>query len=141
MIAEDEQVDAELHRAIEQAAQPILASIITPVVVPRSAKGGGYILHLIPWIAADDPFRRLVLLIIAETRPRAGNETDTFSWASYHLTAAEHRLARALIQGIAVKEYARMASLAPSTVRSHLKQLFAKTGAHRQADLVRLLLG
>jgi DNA-binding CsgD family transcriptional regulator len=37
-------------------------------------------------------------------------------------------------------DIAKRYGIAPSTVRTHLKSLFAKTGAKRQKDLVKLLL-
>ena len=41
--------------------------------------------------------------------------------------------------GGAVADYAALYSVAEGTARTHLKAVFAKTGAHRQSDLVRLL--
>ena len=54
------------------------------------------------------------------------------------LTPAESRLAAALVGGATVAAYAREAGLAPSTVRSMLRDVFAKTGTHRQAELALL---
>lgn len=58
----------------------------------------------------------------------------------YGLTAAEAQLAVALATGQTLNEYAEAHALSMHTVRSALKQVFAKTATCRQAELVRLLL-
>jgi DNA-binding CsgD family transcriptional regulator len=58
----------------------------------------------------------------------------------YGLTPSEVQLAVSLASGMTLTEYAESVGLSMHTVRSTLKQVFSKTGTHRQADLVRLLL-
>jgi DNA-binding CsgD family transcriptional regulator len=58
----------------------------------------------------------------------------------YGLTPAEARLAEAMAEGGPLSEAAERLGIGRETARSHLKQVFAKTGTHRQAELVRLLL-
>ena len=58
----------------------------------------------------------------------------------YGLTRAEARLARSLASGDSLETHAERNAIAISTARWRLKQVQAKTGARRQADLVRLLL-
>ncbi|MFD1559596.1 helix-turn-helix transcriptional regulator [Paraburkholderia silviterrae] len=58
----------------------------------------------------------------------------------YGLTRHQARLAGWLMRGEGLKAYAQAYEVAYDTARSHLKQVFAKTGVKRQADLVRLLL-
>lgn len=60
--------------------------------------------------------------------------------AIYGLTAAEATLALALVQGATLNEHADSRGVSINTVRVQLKQVLAKTGAARQADLVRILL-
>ncbi|GGP24837.1 helix-turn-helix transcriptional regulator [Silvimonas amylolytica] len=57
----------------------------------------------------------------------------------YGLTAAESRLALGLLQNATVESYAEQHQISSSTVRTHLRQLFAKTWTHRQAELLRVL--
>lgn len=57
----------------------------------------------------------------------------------YALTATEARLANALACGHSVESASAMLGMRIATARSHLKAIFAKTGVHRQQDLVRLL--
>ena len=58
----------------------------------------------------------------------------------YGLTPAEARLAVLLLGGGSVAEAADQLGVTLNTARTHLKQVFAKTGTKRQAELVRLLI-
>jgi len=55
------------------------------------------------------------------------------------ITPAEARLAQALATGQTIKEYAATQAVSPETARSHLKNLFRKTGCRRQVELVQLI--
>lgn len=59
----------------------------------------------------------------------------------FGLTMAEARLACRLAQGQSLAEAAEAAGVSIHTARAQLKQVFGKTGTHRQADLLRLLSG
>jgi DNA-binding CsgD family transcriptional regulator len=54
----------------------------------------------------------------------------------FHLTRAEARLVVHLVQGTSLKSSAEALGVKYETVRSYLKSVFQKTGAHRQAELV-----
>jgi DNA-binding CsgD family transcriptional regulator len=56
------------------------------------------------------------------------------------LTPTESRVARLLCDGAGIPRVARELDISPNTVRGHLKQIFEKTGTHRQAELVARLL-
>lgn len=58
----------------------------------------------------------------------------------YGLTPAEARLAAVLAQGASLTEAADQLRVTRHTAKTHLKSIFVKTGARRQAELVRLLL-
>jgi DNA-binding CsgD family transcriptional regulator len=58
----------------------------------------------------------------------------------YGLTSSEARLAVAVASGDSLDGSAAAREISVSTVRQQMKQVFAKTGVRRQADLVRLLL-
>lgn len=60
--------------------------------------------------------------------------------AAFALTKAEARVGVVLLRGESVEAIARALSVSQHTVRSHLKQLFAKTNTSRQAALIRVLL-
>ncbi|WP_219218552.1 helix-turn-helix transcriptional regulator [Variovorax boronicumulans] len=58
--------------------------------------------------------------------------------AQYRLTQAERRLADALVDGLTLAEFAERHGISVHTVRTHLRNIFDKTGLSRQADLIRL---
>jgi DNA-binding CsgD family transcriptional regulator len=58
----------------------------------------------------------------------------------YKLTPTELRVLLAIVEVGGVPEVADALGIAASTVRTHLTQLFAKTGTNRQADLVKLVV-
>jgi len=58
----------------------------------------------------------------------------------YGLTAMEAEIAARLLGGMALAGIGNDLEITIHTVRGHLKRLFAKTGTHRQAELLRVLL-
>jgi DNA-binding CsgD family transcriptional regulator len=59
----------------------------------------------------------------------------------FGLTMAEARLALFVAKGGTINEYAHVKGIKVSTVRTHLKSVFAKSGVKRQAELASLILG
>jgi DNA-binding CsgD family transcriptional regulator/PAS domain-containing protein len=57
----------------------------------------------------------------------------------YRLTSREGEVAALLAGGLDLKHVAERLGLGVSTVRSHLKRIFSKTGTHSQASLVAML--
>jgi len=58
----------------------------------------------------------------------------------FALSHAEARLAAVLIKGYSLREASEELGVSLSTVRTHLKKLFEKTGTNRQATLIRAFL-
>jgi DNA-binding CsgD family transcriptional regulator/PAS domain-containing protein len=58
----------------------------------------------------------------------------------YRLTAAEAALAIAVADGQTLRDIAEAGRLSVNTLRVQLQSVFAKTGCHRQSELVRLVL-
>jgi DNA-binding CsgD family transcriptional regulator len=58
----------------------------------------------------------------------------------YGITPAECRVLMLLIQGLSPYEAAGSLRCSETTVRTHLKRLFAKTGTRGQSDLMRLAM-
>jgi DNA-binding CsgD family transcriptional regulator/PAS domain-containing protein len=56
------------------------------------------------------------------------------------LSRAEAGLAARLVDGMSLREAAAAIGISDHTARSHLKRVFAKTGARRQSDLIRRVL-
>ncbi|MCA1978246.1 MAG: helix-turn-helix transcriptional regulator [Thiobacillus sp.] len=60
--------------------------------------------------------------------------------ARYELTAAECIVLNALLETGSARGVAQRLNLSDNTVKTHLKSIFGKTGVHRQAELVNLVL-
>jgi DNA-binding NarL/FixJ family response regulator len=58
----------------------------------------------------------------------------------YGLTSAEIAVMGAIVSGFSIQEIADLRHVSVNTIRQQLKELLAKTGSHRQTDLVRLAL-
>lgn len=82
---------------------------------------------------------RIALFVRATEVAAAPSPADL--QALFGLTLAEARLAAALAGGQTVTEAARAVGISVHTARAQLRQVFGKTGTHRQADLLRLLSG
>jgi DNA-binding CsgD family transcriptional regulator len=59
----------------------------------------------------------------------------------FDLTFTEAALAVEILRGDGRKAAARRCGISDATAKTHLANIFEKTGTHRQAELVRFLLG
>jgi DNA-binding CsgD family transcriptional regulator len=80
--------------------------------------------------------RALVVVLDPDARPMPHDEALR---VVFGLTSAEARVAVRLGTGESLDEAADSLGIAKETARCHLKQIFDKTGAHRQSELVALL--
>ena len=110
------------------------------VPAPQSDGDPAYI-HVLPPMTGDTrsrlaPRASAALFITAEdggARPPA----EAIA-AVYELSPAEIRILQRLLAGRAPGEIADDLGLAVHTVRSHLANIYAKTGTARQSDVIRL---
>jgi len=58
----------------------------------------------------------------------------------FQLTGSEAKIVQGLVEGKSLEEIAPEAGITIGSARTYLKQVFAKTGTNRQADLVRMVL-
>jgi DNA-binding CsgD family transcriptional regulator/PAS domain-containing protein len=93
-----------------------------------------------PGVDSQSPFSFASALVVIgdpDAGPACGPDLAAHL---YGLTPAEARLAHAIARGESLETYAETQGIALSTARWTTKQVLAKTGSRRQADLVRLLL-
>jgi DNA-binding CsgD family transcriptional regulator len=93
-------------------------------------------------LAARDPIMRerpalVVFIVDPDARPPTPEKVLR---DAHRLTRAEARLALALGEGSTLVEIADQTGVSASTLRTHLKRVFEKTGTCRQSELVRLVL-
>lgn len=78
--------------------------------------------------------------MVSVMRPEnIGPELQTSLTLRFGLTPAEVEIARSLVDGASVGEIAEARATSIHTVRNQVKALLAKTGAHRQIDLLRVI--
>jgi DNA-binding CsgD family transcriptional regulator/PAS domain-containing protein len=117
--------------------------------VPQGADGDGLLLRRAgedrPVTVRVTPLRRpnhaewsgrIALMVELPPVPRG---LDVWA-AAFRLSPAETRLWSALLAGRRLVDVAEEYGISVHTVRVQLRSLFAKTGVHRQADLLRLAL-
>jgi DNA-binding CsgD family transcriptional regulator len=109
--------------------RPPLQAVVTPL---SDATVAAYL----PWIAT---LRPAAIVLVSdpemELRTRVMRHCRRFG-----LTAAETAFALEIVKGHGRRAAAEQLGISVSTARSHLSSIFHKTGTHRQAELVRLLL-
>ena len=94
--------------------------------------------HLVQVLPLRASGRRAAAVFVARATFETSSCGDVIRCA-YHLTPAELRVLFAIVDFGGVPEVAAALGIANSTVRTHVGHLFRKTGASRQADLVKLV--
>lgn len=146
MFAHNAQDDRALRAVFAAAAQGDAALGTAGTAMPLVGKSGNrYLAHALPLNsgarriagvsagAAAALFVRRAGLMISS---RSGLIAKTFS-----LTPTELRVLLAIVDVGGIPEVANALGVAESTIRTHVGHLFEKTGASRQADLVKLVAG
>jgi DNA-binding CsgD family transcriptional regulator len=95
-------------------------------------------IHPIPDAARSPFLGARALLILSSLAPRPPLSPNLLAGA-FGLSPAEARLASIMAGGIDLRTAAEELGVARDTARNQLKAIFAKTGAHRQSELVELL--
>ncbi len=80
-----------------------------------------------------------VVVLVEEPDRRTTSPIAAFT-LGHKLSRAEAALTERLVAGMSLRQAAKLLGVSDNTARTHLKHVFAKTGAHRQAELVRLAL-
>src|SRR5262249_51390741 len=108
--------------------------------VPQSEGDPAYV-HVLPLITGDTRSRLAprasAALFVTANDGGAGPPAEAIA-AVFDLSPAEIRVLGRLLGGGAPAGLADDLVLAMPTVRSHLASVYAKTGASRQSDLIRL---
>lgn len=142
LVAASPDATAALDRALHNLLwRPSGAALLPPVALPREGELPllAYPLRLDKWSANPlvDAQALLVLVDPAQRRrPPVQDLQDVF-----RLTPAEARIAARLAAGEALDAISDELSVSRETSRHHLKNIFAKTGVRRQAELVALFAG
>jgi len=101
-------------------------------VTPLRAKGA---VAEVPWLGLRAP----VAVVMASDPEIDQRRIEQNLRLQFGLTNAESRLAAEIVKGDGRKAAAMRRGISDSTARTQLSSIFAKTGTHRQAQLIRLL--
>lgn len=139
----DREVTKELLDAIATAQQDEAKIGANGIGVPlRGAEHHPSVAHILP-LARGDIRTRLVPQALAAVfingdGPASFGDLDAIA-RSFEYTPSETRLAGELLAGRTLAEAASALGVGESTVRTHLQNVFTKSGVSRQVDLVSLL--
>jgi DNA-binding CsgD family transcriptional regulator len=146
LVASDPQIDRTLRDVFATAGQGDAALGIRGIAVPLTGREGDrYVAHALPlmsgarrragivYTATAALFVRKASLAVASVPGAIGS--------AFKLTPTELRVLLAVVEVGGIPEVAMAFGVADSTVRTHVSRLFEKTGAARQADLVKLVAG
>jgi DNA-binding CsgD family transcriptional regulator/PAS domain-containing protein len=110
----------------------------------RTAGGRAFAMEMLPLTSpirqmAAEPGRAVLALFIQEVgalQPLPGEVLVKL----YGLTPAETRILVFLAQGMSLPEAAATLGVGEATVKTHMHNVFAKTGTNRQAEVVKLVM-
>jgi DNA-binding CsgD family transcriptional regulator len=143
--ASDPSIDSELREAVVSAVKhgPVTSPPYSRVMRLSS---WGSLSMLIRSIAAgasstgEKTVAAVIHLSDARTAGAAGTASAQKLMELFELNTMEAGLALQIARGRTLTEAALALKLSEQTARTYSKQIFAKTGTHRQAELVRLIL-
>ncbi|MGH6811914.1 MAG: helix-turn-helix transcriptional regulator [Methylocella sp.] len=109
----------------------------SPLDVTVAPLRSGTRLPDVPWIGFGSP----VAIVRVTDRDLDRRRRQMNLRRSFNLTSTEAELAAEILRGDGRKAAARRCGISDATAKTHLANIFEKTGTHRQAELVRILLG
>lgn len=143
LVARDVQANQTLRKAF--AGHGGVAADAACIALPMTGHDGErYVAHVLPLTAAArgataSAYRSVAALFVRKVAMEiAGSDIIA---RSFDLTPAELRVMLSVVDVGGVPETATALGIAESTVKTHLRRVFAKTGSSRQADLVKIAAG
>jgi DNA-binding CsgD family transcriptional regulator len=143
--AVDERENRTLHQLVEAAVSPHpdrSSAAGQVMLVTRASGKRSFPVMVGPLLAAapgQDTNAAVAVLFIGDPEGGQVDGSDVLG-SLYQLTAAEADLLRRLAEGRTLEQVAEERGVTIHTVRSQLKQVFAKTDTNRQSELVHLVL-
>jgi DNA-binding CsgD family transcriptional regulator len=132
-------VPGALSRAIEGASEAVAGS--RGLGVPaRRADGRPLTVQVMPLERrgrSDTPSRAVAAVFISDAASGPATSADILS-LMFDLTPAESRIFTLVVDGLELAEIGVQLSISPTTAKTHLARIYAKTGKNNRADLVRL---
>jgi DNA-binding CsgD family transcriptional regulator len=139
----------ELNRALQQALSVVIkaqqdgaTSVVRALRVPRSGTRSDLGLVVRPVPTSDRGKGQSIpcAAVFISDPDLKESASQQILGELFGLTPAEANLAILLARGLSLAEVSETQHISQHTARAQLKSVFAKTGASRQAELVRLVL-
>jgi DNA-binding CsgD family transcriptional regulator/PAS domain-containing protein len=146
LVASDPDVNRTLRDIFLAAGAGDAAIGVTGVAVPLVARNGErYVAHVLPLSSgarrgAGVDYAAAAALFVQKAALATRSPPEVIA-KTYRLTPMELRVLLAIVEVGGVPEVAEALGIGESTVKTHLGRLYEKTGARRQADLVKLFAG
>ena len=146
LVARDAQVDKTLRESFAAAGQGDTALGTMGIAVSLTGKDDErYVAHVLPLTSgarrrAGKTYTAAAALFVRKATLEVPSAFEVIG-KTFKLTPTELRVLLAIVGVGGVPEVATALGVAVSTVKTHLGRLFEKTGATRQADLVKLVAG
>ncbi|GEP06129.1 DNA-binding protein [Methylobacterium oxalidis] len=137
----NQDADRLLTRALDGISTELRNSTRS-IPIPATEELGPMVLHILPVRrAAADLFNAASAIAIFTPVALSAPPDLSVLCGLFDLTGAEARVAREIAACRTIEEIAAQTGVSINTVRTQLKSVLAKTGTHRQAELVGLLAG
>jgi DNA-binding CsgD family transcriptional regulator len=142
----DGAADHALREAFEAAARGDAAIATGGIAVPMTGHSGErHVAHVLPLTSgarrrAGVSYAAVAAVFVHKAALDTPSPPEIIA-KTFRLTPTELRVLLGIVEVGGVPETAEALGIAETTVKTHLSRLFAKTGASRQADLVKLVAG
>ena len=146
LVSNDAGAEQELYRVLDAVGGEQVVPGADTVAVPLTARQGEhYVAYVLPLTSgvrrrAGAGYAAAAAVFVQRALLNVPSPQDAIA-KLYKLTPMELRVLFAIVQVGGVPEVAAMMGSSSSTIRTHLRRLFSKTGTDRQADLVKLVAG
>jgi DNA-binding CsgD family transcriptional regulator len=143
----DPAADTQLHCAVARCLKSrLLVHAGGELTIQRDARSAFHVL-IVPFASRGDAGstawyggRRPAALVLISDPDEERRARKQRLQERFRLTPAEADVALELLQGDGRDAAAARLGIAPGTVRTHLQRVFEKTGVHRQAELLMLII-
>jgi DNA-binding CsgD family transcriptional regulator len=146
LVAGDAQVNQTLREIFAIAEQGNAALGVKGIALPLTAHDGArYVAHVLPLTSgarrgAGITYTATAAVFVRKAALETHSPAEVIGRA-FRLTPMELRVLIAVVEVGGVPEVATALGVAETTIKTHVSRLFEKTGAGRQADLVKLVAG
>jgi DNA-binding CsgD family transcriptional regulator/PAS domain-containing protein len=146
LVSSDHQAHKTLHETFIAANDGDAGIGVKAIALPLIAHDGErYVAHVLPLTSggrrsAGKTYTATVAVFVRKMALEGLSAPEVIA-RTYKLTPTESRVLLAIVEVGGIPEVAAALGIADSTVKTHVGRLFEKTGASRQADLVKLVAG